>query len=90
MIAKGIDDKIVEPARKKMIPGFDNVKQKALHAGALAVTISGAGPSVISILKTAKHSNNIIKAIKEGFAESKIQSEVYICKPSDGVKIKSI
>ena len=90
MIAKGIDDKIVEPVRKKMIPGFDNVKQKALHAGALAVTISGAGPSVISILKTAKHSNNIIEAIKEGFAESKIQSEVYICKPSDGVKIKSI
>ena len=90
MIAKGIDDKIVEPVRKKMIPGFDNVKQKALHAGALAVTISGAGPSVLSILKTAKLSNNIIEAIKEGFAESKIQSEVYICKPSDGVKIKSI
>jgi homoserine kinase len=90
MIAKGIDDKIVEPARKKTIPGYDIVKQKALHAGALAVTISGAGPSVISILKTEKHSNKIIDAIKDGFAESKIKSEVYICKPSEGVKIKSV
>ena len=88
MIAKGIDDKIVEPARKKMIPGFDKVKEKAINAGALALTISGAGPSIISILKTDSHSNNIMEAIKEGFAESKIESKVYLCKPSNGVKNK--
>jgi homoserine kinase len=88
MIAKGIDDKIVEPARKKMIPGFDKVKEKAINAGALALTISGAGPSIISILKTDNHSNNIMEAIKEGFAESKIESKVYLCKPSNGVKNK--
>ena len=89
MIAKGIDDKIVEPARKKMIPGFDKVKEKAINAGALALTISGAGPSIISILKTDNHSINIMEAIKEGFAESKIESKVYLCKPSNGVKIKN-
>jgi homoserine kinase len=88
MIAKGIDDKIVEPARKKMIPGFEKVKEKAINAGALAFTISGAGPSIISILKTDNHSVNIMEAIKEGFAESKIESKVYLCKPSNGVKIK--
>jgi homoserine kinase len=86
MIAKGIDDKIVEPARKKMIPGFDKVKEKAMNAGALALTISGAGPSIISILKTDSHANSIMEAIKEGFAESKIESKVYLCKPSNGVK----
>jgi len=86
MIAKGIDDKIVEPARKKMIPGFDKVKEKAINAGALAFTISGAGPSIISILKTDTHSNNIMESIKEGFAESKIESKVYLCKPSNGVQ----
>ncbi|MGE5822106.1 MAG: homoserine kinase, partial [Nitrososphaerota archaeon] len=86
MIAKGIDDKIVEPARKKMIPGFDKVKEKAMNAGALALTISGAGPSIISILKTDSHSNSIMEAIKEGFAESKIESKVYLCKPGKGVK----
>ena len=88
MIAKGIDDKIVEPARKKMIPGFDKVKEKAINAGALALTISGAGPSIISILKTDSHSNSIMEAIKEGFAESKIESKVYLCKPSNGVEKK--
>jgi homoserine kinase len=86
MIAKGIEDKIVEPARKKMIPGFDNVKEKAINAGALGFTISGAGPSIISILKTNNYSYKVMEAIREGFAESKIESQVYLCKPSNGVK----
>ena len=63
-----------------------NLLEKAINAGALALTISGAGPSIISILKTDSHSNNIMEAIKEGCAESKIESKVYLCKPSNGVK----
>ncbi|HEX6670664.1 MAG TPA: homoserine kinase [Nitrososphaeraceae archaeon] len=86
MIAKGIDDKIVEPIRKKTIPSYDKIKENAINAGALALTISGAGPSVISILNTDKHSRNVMEAIKEGFAESNIESNVYLCKPSYGAK----
>ena len=36
MIAKGIDDKIVEPIRKKTIPAYDKIKENAINAGALA------------------------------------------------------
>ena len=45
LIGKSIKDVIVEPARKHMIPGFSKVKENALKAGALGVTISGAGLS---------------------------------------------
>jgi len=48
LIGKSIQDVIVEPARKHLIPGFSKVKNNALNAGALGVTISGAGPSVIA------------------------------------------
>ena len=48
LIGDSIKDVIVEPARQHMIPGFVKVKQNALKAGALGVTISGAGPSVIA------------------------------------------
>ena len=48
LIGHSIKDIIVEPARKHLIPGFDKVKSGALEAGALGVTISGAGPSVLS------------------------------------------
>jgi len=36
-------DIIVEPARKKLIPFFDNVKDSAIKAGALGAGISGSG-----------------------------------------------
>lgn len=53
LIGNSIKDVIVEPARKHMIPGFSKVKQNALKAGALGVTISGAGPSVIAFSKSS-------------------------------------
>src|SRR5919112_3072132 len=86
MIAKGLDDKIVEPVRKKTIPGYEKVKKNAINAGALGLTISGAGPSVISILNTDRHFHNVMEAIKEGFAASNIESNVYLCKPSKGAR----
>ena len=46
-----LEDLIVEPARKKMIPGYDKVKKNAMKAGANSCTISGAGPSVIAFLE---------------------------------------
>ena len=51
LIGNSVKDVIVEPARHHMIPGFMKVKEKAIRAGALGVTISGAGPSVIAFSK---------------------------------------
>jgi homoserine kinase len=89
MIARGIDDVIVEPARMFMIPGYDSVKRNALVAGALAVTISGAGPSMISFLKTEKNAATVAKSMAAGFKEAKIESRTYVCRPSAGAKIIS-
>jgi homoserine kinase len=90
MIAKGIDDVIVEPARKHLIPGYDEVKRKATKAGALAVTISGAGPSIISFLKSNKNSKEVAEAMAAGFKEAKIESKTVICRSSTGAKVVSV
>src|SRR5919205_4346293 len=87
MIAKGVDDVIVEPARKHLIPGFDAVKSKALKSGALAVTISGAGPSMISFLNTRKNGKLVAHSMAAGFKESKIKSRTFVCYPSNGARI---
>jgi homoserine kinase len=87
MIARGIDDVIVEPARKHLIPGFDAVKSKALKSGALAVTISGAGPSMISILNTRKNGKLVAHSMAAGFKESKIKSRTFVCHPSNGARV---
>jgi homoserine kinase len=90
MIAKGIDDVIVEPARKHLIPGYDEVKRKATKAGALAVTISGAGPSIISFLKSNKNGKEIAAAMAAGFNAAKIESRTVICHSSTGAKVVSV
>ncbi len=84
LIGNSISDIIVEPARKHLIPGFDRVKANALKAGALGVTISGAGPSVISFASTSTDSYKICKAMEKGFASAKIKSITMVCKPSKG------
>ena len=49
LISRSMIDHIVEPARSILIPGFDEMKESALAAGALGFSISGAGPSVFAL-----------------------------------------
>ena len=77
-----VEDVIIEPARKKMIPGFDKVKNNALRANALACTISGAGPSVIAFCDG--NEKKIGDAMKKGFKAAKVDCDIVICKPSRG------
>lgn len=48
LLGKAMQDRLHEPYRKKLIPGYDKVQRAALNAGAAAVAISGAGPSLIA------------------------------------------
>lgn len=86
LIGRSIQDVIVEPARAHLIPGFASVKKNALKAGALGVTISGAGPSMISFATKKSNLNKIASAMKNGFASAKTGCTVVICKPSNGAK----
>jgi homoserine kinase len=89
LITKGINDIIVEPARKILIDGYDKVRSNALHSGALAVTISGAGPSMIAFTKSAKNARKVGNSMEQGFVDSEIQSSSYVCHPSSGAKVIS-
>ena len=88
LIGDSIKDVIVEPARQHMIPGFIKVKQNALKAGALGVTISGAGPSVIAFSKNSANLKKITLAMEKGFASSNIKCQTLTCKPSKGAADK--
>ena len=86
-ITRGIDDVIIESARKHLIPGYDSVKQNAISAGALAVTISGAGPSMIAFLKTNKNAKMVAAAMAKGFKETGVESRAFVCRASKGARL---
>lgn len=48
LIRESLLDVVIEPQRQVLIPGFIEVKQAALAAGALGGSISGAGPTVFA------------------------------------------
>ena len=90
LIGTSIKDIIVEPARQHLIPGFSIVKKNALRSGALGVTISGAGPSVIAFATKKSNLQKIASSMKQGFASARTDCIVVICKPSDGAKLKKV
>jgi len=88
IIGKSIKDVIVEPARQHMIPGFAKVKENAIKAGALGVTISGAGPSVIAFSKSSADLKKISLSMAKGFTSVNTKCQTVICKPSKGAADK--
>ena len=87
LIGSSVRDVIVEPARKHLIPGFDSVKKRAVRAGAMAVTISGAGPSVIAFASASSKPKKILSAMKAGFASEGIDCTLVACRPSRGATL---
>lgn len=49
LLGRAIDDRIAEPARAPLLPGFPDAKAAALAAGAYGCSISGSGPSAFAI-----------------------------------------
>jgi len=63
LISRSMEDHIVEPARSILIPGFDEMKEAALNAGALGFSISGAGPSVFALCRDTETARKIEKDV---------------------------
>lgn len=87
MIGSSVRDVIVEPARQHLIPGFIQVKENALQAGALGFTISGAGPSVIAFALKTLNVKKICAAMETGFKSAKTKCQTVVCRPSKGATI---
>ncbi|MGH7631175.1 MAG: homoserine kinase, partial [Gemmatimonadales bacterium] len=51
LLGRALDDRIAEPARARLLPGFREAKAAALDAGALGASISGAGPTAFALVR---------------------------------------
>jgi homoserine kinase len=54
LIGRSMEDFIVEPVRKMLIPHFDEMKTLALEHKALGFGISGSGPTVFALCSVMK------------------------------------
>jgi homoserine kinase len=78
LLARAIEDSVIEPVRAKLIPGFYEAKDAALKEGAKGFSLSGAGPTVFSITDDARKANAIGEAIMKAFREKGLESNQFI------------
>ncbi len=88
LLARSLEDFIVEPVRKKLIPHFDELKSESLKSGALGGGISGSGPSVFMLSETLETAQTIEKSMREIYSNTEIDFNVYVSEiNAEGVKV---
>ena len=88
LIGRSLEDVIIEPVRSILIPGFNEVKQKCIEAGALGGGISGSGPSVFMLSTEERTANRISEVMKQVYGCLGIDFKIYVTKINDeGVKV---
>jgi len=88
LFGRCVNDTVIEPVRAHLIPGFYDVKEAAIEAGAYGCSISGAGPSVFAVTDNISRAHGIGEAMVNAFRDCNVTSEMYIAKmETDGVRV---
>ncbi|MCF0177656.1 MAG: homoserine kinase [Bacteroidales bacterium] len=75
LVGRSMRDVIVEPHRKKFIPGFDDLKAKLMAKGAKAFNISGSGPSVFALCDNEESAKELCNIMTEHFKQYGIDAD---------------
>ncbi|MEM0120173.1 MAG: homoserine kinase [Thermoprotei archaeon] len=90
LLGLGMDDAIVERARSKLIPCYEEVKKKALLAGAKGVAVSGAGPAMIAFVKMGDvDPYAVLRDMLGAYSDQGVAAEGFVTVPGEGCLIES-
>lgn len=80
LLGRAIDDRIAEPARARLLPGFREAKQAAMAAGALGSSISGSGPTAFALVRGPEAGKQVGDAMAAAYAACGHRSEVRVAR----------
>ena len=78
LISRSLEDTIVEPVRKSLIPKFDEVKAVSLAAGAFGGGISGSGPSIFMLSATREAATDVKEAMSNVYGKTGIEFNTHV------------
>jgi homoserine kinase len=89
LIGRSLEDHIIEPIRSILIPGFDEIKQRSLAAGALGGGISGSGPSIFMLSRTASIAQKVATEMAEVYKALDVEYHTYVTViNNDGIRVE--
>ena len=76
-IGKTMRDVVIEPQRAQLVPHFAAVQQAGLAAGALGLSISGAGPTLFAWSRGRDTAQAVTAAMAEAFQTNGVEVDVW-------------
>ena len=70
LASKMLKDVIAEPYRSQLIPGFKEARQFAEQSGAMAMGISGSGPTVFAVMTDLTQAQSLQNWLTENFLQN--------------------
>ncbi|HEU4680259.1 MAG TPA: homoserine kinase, partial [Gemmatimonadales bacterium] len=80
LLGRAIDDRIAEPVRAPLLPGFLEAKRAALEAGALGSSISGSGPTAFALVEGQEVGERVATAMSAAYGNCGHRSEVRVAR----------
>lgn len=88
LIHRSLQDIVIEPYRKQLIPLFDDVKNGAMLSEALGCAISGSGPSIFALSKGKEIAFKVETAMKNVYKNTDIEYHTFVSKINgEGIRV---
>lgn len=78
LVRRSMQDLIAEPARARLIPGFERVRSAALDHGAIGFGIAGAGPSVFAWVASDAAARDVEERVRAEFDAAGLGTDAWI------------
>lgn len=82
-VAVALDDRLHQPYRARLVPGFADVVTAAIREGALGAVLSGAGPSVAAFVPEGMDGEPVGIAMTAAFREAGIGAHWLVLHPDE-------
>jgi len=91
LLQQSFADLLIEPQRASLIPGFYQIKEAALEAGALGFCLSGSGPSLLALARDRSDAKIIAEVMQNQLKREKLASDCWIAPVSeDGARVTQV
>lgn len=78
-LGASLEDRIAEPRRAPLYPGFGEARDRALEAGAIGVAVSGGGPTVLAVVTNESALiDRVARSMQEAYREEGFDSSVFV------------
>jgi homoserine kinase len=86
LVGRGMEERVVTPARAELITGYDAACDAARAHGATGVTVSGAGPAILAVCRSGTR-RDVAGAMLDAFDDVDVEARAYRSRVGTGAEI---